>query len=247
MNTLSPELRHFLEAYDQYVIAGHREPDGDSVGSCLALGSFLNRRGKKTILLSSGPFKRPEIRTYEQLFLPSFPDTANLEKTALVVLDCSNIERIGDAAEGLENLPTTIIDHHATNMASNILDYVDPASPATTILVQDIIESFGEKPSREEAELLLFGLCTDTGFFRHLDTSFPRAFESAARLVAAGASPKETFLHMTGGKSIESRFLIARILSRLQRFYGGQMIVSHETLEDTEAFGLEGRDSGCRR
>ena len=48
---------------------------------------------------------------------------------------------------------------------------------------------------------------------------------------------------MNGGKSIESRFLISRILSRLQRHYDGQMIVSWETLEDTEAFGLEGRDS----
>lgn len=243
MNTLSPELKHFLEAYDQYVLVGHREPDGDSIGSCLALASFLARRGKKTILLSSGPFKRPEIREYEPLFLSRVPETVSLENTALVVLDCSNIDRIGDAAEGLEALPAAIIDHHATNTADNPVDYVNPASPATTILVQDIIESFGEKPSREEAELLLLGLCTDTGFFRHLDTSFPRTFESTARLVAAGASPKETFLHMNGGKSIESRFLISRILSRLQRHYDGQMIVSWETLEDTEAFGLEGRDS----
>lgn len=237
------ELHTFLDAYEQYIIAGHREPDGDSIGSCLALDSFLRRRGKKTVLLSSGPFKRPEIRTYETLFLPRIPDTISLENTAVIVLDCANIERIGDAAAGLEKLPYTVIDHHATNTGARPVDYVDHASPATTILIQDCIESFGDKPTAEEAALLLFGLCTDTGFFRHLDTSCPRAFESTARLVAAGASPKETFLNMNGGKSIESRFLISRILSRLTRYYDGQMVVTWETLEDTKEFGLEGRDS----
>lgn len=243
MKKIALELQIFLDAYEQYIIAGHREPDGDSVGSCLALDSFLKRRGKKTVLLSSGPFKRPEIRAYEPLFHPRIPETLSLEHTAVVVLDCAHMGRIGDAAEGIEDLPYAVIDHHATNTGARPVDYVDPASPATTILIQDCIESFGETPTEEEADALLFGLCTDTGFFRHLDASYPRTFESAARLVAAGASPKETFLNMNGGKSIESRFLISRILSRLTRYYNGQMIVTWETLEDTKEFGLEGRDS----
>ncbi len=243
MKRIPQELQIFLDEYEQYIIAGHREPDGDSVGSCLALDSFLRRRGKKTILLSAGPFKRPEIRAYEQRFHSLLPDSCSLENTAVVVLDCAHLGRIGDASSGLEDLPFAVIDHHATNSGARPVDYIDAAAPATTVLIQDCIESFGEQPNAGEAALLLFGLCTDTGFFRHLDTSYPRALESASRLVAAGASPKETFLTMNGGKSLESRLLISRILSRLTRYYNGQMIVSWETLEDTREFGLEGRDS----
>lgn len=243
MRKIPQELQTFLDEYEQYIIAGHREPDGDSVGSCLALDSFLRRRGKKTVLLSSGPFKRPEIRPHEGRFQPCLPDSVSLENTAVVVLDCAHMGRIGDASAGLEELPYAVIDHHATNTGARPVDYVDAASPATTLLIQDCIESFGDKPTTEEAAMLLFGLCTDTGFFRHLDASYPRTFELASRLVAAGASPKETFLTMNGGKSLESRLLISRILSRLTRYYHGQMIVSWETLEDTREFGLEGRDS----
>lgn len=239
-------LIRFVQDYDTYIIAGHREPDGDCVGSCLALTSFLNKRGKKTILVSAGPFKRPETKAYEALFLPKLAGLALEGKTALIVVDCSTIDRLGDAQQGLESFPRAIIDHHATNTLTedtNEANFLDGDAPAATLLVQRLIETVEGSVTKDEADSLLFGLCTDTGFFRHLDERSAEAFTSAARLVAAGANPKRTFALMNGGKSWGSRILISRILSRMTRYYGGNLIVSYETIEDTAEYGLEGRDS----
>lgn len=243
IHSVPAPLLSFLERYDFFVIASHREPDGDSVASSLALSSFLNRRGKRSAIISSGPFKRPEIKEFEPLFASSIEGISVPEGAALLVVDCSGIDRIGDAAIGLEGLPRAIIDHHATNDSKGEADYVLPSAPATTILIQDIIESLAGTPLREEAELLLFGLCTDTGFFRHLDERSADTFSHAARLISCGANPKRTFARMNGGKSFESRILISRILSRMTRYYDGKLVISHESMEDTKEYGLEGRDS----
>lgn len=243
MKKVPDALIDFLGRYSTYIIAGHREPDGDCIGSTMALASFLERRGKKTVLLSSGPFKRTEIRKYESVYLKSINPDEMSEGTALVVIDCSNISRLGDASKGLEKFPFAVIDHHATNDASYEYSFVDGSVPATTILIQALIEAMGDTPTLDEANMLLFGLCTDTGFFRHLDAQSAETFQYTSRLIEAGANPKKTFAMMNSGKSFGSRILISRILSRMKTYYGGRLIISHETIEDTAEYGLEGRDS----
>jgi phosphoesterase RecJ-like protein len=242
IHSVPAPLLSFLERYDFFVIASHKEPDGDSVASSLALSSFLNRRGKRSALISSGPFKRPEIKEFEPLFATSIEGISVPEGAALLVVDCSGIDRVGDAAVGLENLPRAIIDHHATNDSKGEADYVLPSAPATTILIQDIIESLAGTPLREEAELLLFGLCTDRAFSATSTSAARTPFLTPPASFPA-ANPKRTFARMNGGKSFESRMLISRILSRMTRYYGGKLIISHETIEDTKEYGLEGRDS----
>jgi bifunctional oligoribonuclease and PAP phosphatase NrnA len=237
------ELVSFVNAYDSYILVGHREPDGDCVGSILALSAWLRRNGKKTVLLSAGPFKRPEIKPFESLFTAKLDPSTISGTAAVIVLDCSGMDRVGDASEGLDRYPTAIIDHHATNGGAGGIAYLDDSAPATTILVQMLIERASESVSGEEAENLLFGLCTDTGFFRHLDERSADTFSCAARLVARGANPKRTFARMNGGKSWGSRIIISRILSRMTHYYDGQLVVSWETLEDTAEYGAEGRDS----
>lgn len=236
-------LLNFFEKYEMYVLVGHKEPDGDCIGSSLALASFLKRCEKKTLLLSSGPFKRPEIKEYEPLFQKQIDQNMIIPLTAVVILDCSGIERVGDAAIGLEKFPTAIIDHHATNDCAHELSYVDSSSPSSTLLVQAIIETMRDKTTKEEADYLLFGICTDTGFFRHLDARSAETFSSTSRLVESGANPKHIFMKMSGGKSVGSRILISKILSRMTFYYDKKLIVSYETLSDTLEFGQEGRDS----
>lgn len=236
------KLTDFLSAYDMYLIAGHSEPDGDCIGSSLALASFLQRKGKNTFLLSAGPFKRTETREYENLFSDNVPENLP-DKTAVIIVDCSDIKRTGSIAESLSGFPAAVIDHHATNTGKGEADFIDAGKPASAILIQQIIEKESGEVSKYEAEMLLFGVCTDTGFFRHLDSNSSETFTAVSRLVLAGGNPKKTFSKIKGGKSFDSRLLIAAILSRMERYYDGKLIVSLQTLEETEKYGNEARDS----
>jgi bifunctional oligoribonuclease and PAP phosphatase NrnA len=237
------QVMEFIGRHRRFVIVGHKEPDGDCVGSQLALGSFLERRGKSVSLVSAGPFKRPEVQCYETLFLPLPPADWPQDGDACILLDCSDISRVGEPEETLKAYPIAVIDHHAAGDQAGDALLVDPKAPATTLLVLELMEAMGGSPEAREAELLLFGLCTDTGFFRHLSEGSSRTFNAAARLVDAGASPKRVFDAMQGGKSLESRLLLGDILKRVESHFDGRLMYSFETLEDTTRFGLEGRDS----
>ncbi len=238
-----PELPAFIAGREVFLIVGHKEPDGDCIGSQLALSSFLRRKGKRTVLLSSGPFTRTEILQYEHAFLDRIPDGLPLSRAALIVLDCSSLSRVGRIADQLPTLPVAFIDHHAAGEASGDVLYIDPAAPSVTRLIHALIEAMGEEPTREEAELLFFGLATDTGFFRHLDAGGSDSFLSAARLVDRGASPKRTYSMIYGGKSLFTRKLMGEILVRTEPYFDGRLLVSYVTEEDHRRYGIASRDS----
>jgi phosphoesterase RecJ-like protein len=240
------ELIHFIKTGTKFLVAGHKEPDGDCIGSQLALCSVLRRMGKEAVPCSAGPFKRTEIMPYAGLFISS-PGAAEREKARVIVVDCSTPGRTGDLAAGLEGLPTAVIDHHATGdhppPSAETPVFLDPAAPSVTFLILLLIEALGETPSPEEAELLFFGLCTDTGFFRHVDEGGAETFSTAARMIQAGASPKKAFQLIHGGKTLGSRILMGILLARLESFFDGRLLLSFEKYEEARRFGLEGRDS----
>jgi bifunctional oligoribonuclease and PAP phosphatase NrnA len=243
MRPVPPELLDFIDRHGPFYVIGHKEPDGDCIGSQLALASFLKRSGRTAYLCSAGPFTRTEIMPYESRFSVEVPPEKPSERAAAIILDCSSLKRIGAVAETLPKVPLAFIDHHAAGNASGDVVYIDDHSPSVTLMILLLIEAMGGKPTKEEAELLLFGLGTDTGFFRHLDEGSEESFQAAARLVAAGASPKRVFNLMNGGKSLLSRKLMGEILTRTESLYGGALLVSFVTLQDQQRYGLASRDS----
>jgi phosphoesterase RecJ-like protein len=235
-----PALLRFIDEGQFFVVVGHKEPDGDCVGSQLVIASALNRLGKKALPCSAGPFKRTEVKPFAGRFFP-FPADVPREQIRVIVMDCSSLDRVGDLP--LENLPLASVDHHASASPSGDAVYLDAAAPSVTCMVLNIITALGLSPTPEEAELLLFGLCTDTGFFRHLDETGAETFGAASRLVRAGASPKRVFAMIHGGKSLDSRLLTGLILSRTRSFFGGRFLLSFETHDDVLRYGGESRDS----
>jgi phosphoesterase RecJ-like protein len=237
-------LLDFIQKGSKFLVAGHHEPDGDCVGSQLALASALKRLGKEALPCSAGPFKRTEIVPFADRFLSRIGETER-EGSRVIIVDCSAASRTGDLEESLKDLPTAIIDHHATNSEASpgTVVFLDIKAPSVTFMVLAVIEALGLTPTPEEAKFLFFGLCTDTGFFRHIDAGGAETFAYAARMIWAGASPKDIFQDIYGGKSLGSRILLGHILSRIETYFGGRLVYSFETYEDTQNFGLEGRDS----
>ena len=239
----------FIREGSKFIVAGHLEPDGDCVGSQLALTLALRRMGKEALPCSAGPFKRPEIKPYASLFTAAPDENARIGARVIIV-DCSTPDRTGDLEPFLQKLPTAVIDHHNTAPPPECLAYKDVRALSTTFLVLKVIQALGMQPSKEEAEFLFFGLCTDTGFFRHVeggDTGGRNVgadtFTAAASLIRAGANPKATFAAMYGEKSFDSRKLIGHVLLKAETFFGGKLILSAEEYEETCRLGREGRDS----
>jgi phosphoesterase RecJ-like protein len=238
------ELIEFVKTGSRFIIAGHKEPDGDCIGSQLALLSVLKRLGKEAVVCSAGPFKRTEITKYSELFHSSVTDNQKAG-AGLIIVDCHGIERTGSLEEQLRGMKSAVIDHHSviTSRKPAYPVYINAASPSCTLLVMKLIEALDLEITRDEAVLLLFGLCTDSGFFRHLGVNSAPVFEATSKLIQAGASPKEIFDMINGGKSLNSRLLLGHILSRTESFYEGKLLVSSESHEGFNAFGYEARDS----
>jgi phosphoesterase RecJ-like protein len=235
-------LLEFIRSGENFLVAGHKEPDGDCVGSQLALASLLGRLGKTALVCSAGPFKRPEVLAFADRFV-SKPEFDALAGFRAIVVDCSQLDRVGDLAPCLAGLPSATIDHHATAAAFGDVVWINARAPSVTFMVLGVIEALGETPTADEAALLFFGLATDTGFFRHVDRHGAAAFSAAARMIEAGADPKAAFAAINGGKSLDSRRLLGLVLERTESHFGGKLLLSTELLEETERYGLQGRDS----
>lgn len=240
------ELLDFIKKGDKFLVVGHKEPDGDCVGSQLALCSVLRRLGKQALPCSAGPFKRSELKPYAERFISTIGE-AEREGAAIIVVDCSMPSRTGDLESAIAGLPIAIIDHHSVGCYtfSTVTTplFLDSLAPSTTSMCLLLIDALGLEPTPEEAELLFFGLCTDTGFFRHTDEQSAATFEYAARLIRHGANPKKVYSLIYGGKSLASRYLLSIQLGRVRPYFDGKLLLTSESYEDTQRFGLEARDS----
>lgn len=240
------EFKAFIEAHDYFIIAGHKEPDGDCVSSCIGISKVIEHYNKEYQLINAGPFKRIEIRKYSDLFSNQldFLTDEERKKTGLVICDCSELSRLGEIDGDLEGFDTFIIDHHKTaEIPENAKAIVDSTSPSASLLVQLIYENLcGNIPS-DLAEILFFGSMTDTGFFRFLSSKDSQVLVAFSRLLEAGVDPRKTYDYITSGKSYNTRKLLGIMLDHAERYIDGKLIVTYETMEDTKKWGQEGRDS----
>ncbi|MGL4987360.1 MAG: DHH family phosphoesterase [Treponemataceae bacterium] len=239
------KFMQFIEQYSSFIIAGHKEPDGDCISSCLVAENLLSRLGKKTYMISAGPFLRPETRQFELLFSTMIPNLTEAEqaKTAVLIVDCSGYDRTGSLEDGLKNFPFFVIDHHKTADPQMKNGIVDSTSPATVYLLQQIYEHTFKTIPSDLAKTVFFGLSTDTGFFRFLTEKDASVFTAAGRLVAQGVSPKAIYANISGGKSFNSRKLLGILLERTELFFNGKLALTWETLAESETIGKAGRDS----
>lgn len=209
------------------------------------MASLLSRLGKTVHLHNMGPFEKRDVKQHSGRFAGriSRDFIASTKNPAVVVLDCSTLDRIGALANDIEGLPLAVIDHHSAGLEFGTVRFINASAPSTSVLVQELIESYNLPLSKEEAEYIFFAFCTDTGFFRHLDKESASVFPLVSRLVAAGASPKQTYLEMNSGASLLGRKHLGTMLARAESHQGGQVLLCWEFKEETEAIGKANRES----
>jgi bifunctional oligoribonuclease and PAP phosphatase NrnA len=182
------EVVRLLRGAPSVVLACHVGPDGDALGSMLALGLALRSLGTDVVASWGGePFEVPA--TYA--FLPGLdllvpPSEVPAAPEVLVALDTGSVDRLGSLADRVATSGCcVVVDHHASNTSFGDLNLVDDTAAATAVLVADLVERLGVPITHDVAVALYTGLVTDTGSFKYLATT-PAVHELAARLLATG-------------------------------------------------------------
>lgn len=181
-----------LRGAHEVALVCHVAPDGDALGSMLALAEVLRRRGTKVwASWGSEPFEVPEVYR----FLPSLDllvpaDEVPTAPQVLVTLDSGSVDRLGSLADRVDTAGgVLVVDHHATNTAYGTVHLVDMSAAATAVVVAELVERLGEELDVDVATALYTGLVTDTGSFRHASAD-GRSHRLAARLVDTGLRPE---------------------------------------------------------
>ncbi|MBQ9238203.1 MAG: DHH family phosphoesterase, partial [Treponema sp.] len=132
-------LETFIVSHDFFFIAGHKEPDGDAICSCLGVAALLEHFDRPYQLLSAGPFKRTELTPYAPLFTADVQFLSNEDRkhTGLIIVDCSELQRLGELNGDVSGIDTYVIDHHRTAACpAGARCYIDDSAPSTANLIQ---------------------------------------------------------------------------------------------------------------
>jgi len=177
-----------FSAGERFLIASHKNPDGDAVGSCLALAAGLTAWGKHCVLAGSDgvPASLAWLPLAEQVQAVT---TADHGCDTVVLLDCGAFDRTGlpepvlRAGRALINL-----DHHPDNPLFGTANWVDPGACATAVLVYQVLRALSVPIGYEAATAIYTGILTDTGCFRFSNTN-AQAFEIASAMLGLGVDP----------------------------------------------------------
>lgn len=215
MKELLHEIASIIRNSNRFLLLMHEFPDGDAVGSNIALSLALRRMGKTVDVVSPSPL--PECYS----FLPgtgrvmSWTEPARDYDVAML-LDCADVKRAGKAERLLRRCKRIVnVDHHVSNGSYANVNLVDPDASATAELIMEIFDELGLEPTREEATCLYTAILTDTGSFQFQNTT-PRALRAAARLVEHGANPSLIAEAVYENKSSSSIRLLGLALESLR-------------------------------
>jgi phosphoesterase RecJ-like protein len=177
-----------LSCADDVTLLAHVRPDADALGSALALGRALQRRGARVVVSFGAPDTVPEtLRPLDVHGLVVPPARVPAAPPVLVTCDVSEPARLGPLADRLGAAGATVVlDHHVSNPGFGDLRILDPCAEATAVLAHRLLRAMGEAPDRDMARCLYAGLVTDTRNFRDAG---PGAHRLAAELIEAGADP----------------------------------------------------------
>lgn len=236
-----------LRRYDRFLLSCHISPEGDAIGSILAMESLLRRLGKKTKIVGEDDFPT-RLSCLSAKRWNKFSDLKSKPEDfqALVVADSPTLERIGRVQELVG--PHTVIfniDHHVSNSRFGRYNYVQPEAAASGEVVFDIFKKMRVPLTQEDAANLYVALSTDTGSFKYGNTTV-RSHLIAAELIKTGIPLEKINEELYATYSLNKIGLYSRLLSRVKTSAEGHiawasvrredLMESGATYEDTEGF-----------
>ncbi len=259
---LSVEFSRLLDrlAGRKIAVVGHARPDGDCIGSQVAVARLLAARGHDVICVNADPVpRRLQFLTPGMRFFRTDEVLNDSKDRAAIFVDCADQARPGERLKAHYSKVEAVIDHHLSNVGFATTNIIDSASAATCEILAGILFDNRLPVDAQMATSLYTGLLTDTGQFRFPSTS-RRCFLLAGELVARGAKPSEAGYNLYERESLGKLRLLQHFLSSLKLECGGRVCIgvlpsgifeaTGSNSEDTEglvdyARSIEGVDVGA--
>jgi bifunctional oligoribonuclease and PAP phosphatase NrnA len=228
-----------LRDSERFVLVTHENPDGDALGSLVAMHELLKALGRDSVMfMAADEFPLPyEYRFFRLEGLVSvIPD--DVAERTVVFLDCGNIDRNPADVIKRDDAHILNIDHHHDNTHFGTVNHVVPEASCTAEIVWDLMRGLDVEPTLPIAEALYVGLVTDTGKFMYENTG-TRAHVMAAELIDAGVAVHEIYHRLYEGIPYGKLELLARGLAHVERYDGGALTLTHLSAADYLETGAE--------
>jgi bifunctional oligoribonuclease and PAP phosphatase NrnA len=237
---LSTELEQVAEEIrrgERFLLTTHENPDGDALGSLLAMHDILEALGKDSVMfLAAKEFPLPVEYRFLALEEVFHEPPADLSDRVVIFLDCGNIDRM--PVDFLREGENTVlnIDHHHDNTRFGTVNLVDVDASCTAEILYELAGLLGIELTSEIANALYVGLITDTGNFMY-ENADARSHRMAAALIEAGVDVNGTYRRLYEHAPIEKLKLVGRALEGIERFEDGLLSITYISADDYKATG----------
>lgn len=223
----------FLKEHTDFLLVAHVAPDGDTLGSCLALQRLLTQLGKRARVISDDPV--PHLYAFLPDAADILPGSAAADAEAYVAVDCADAGRAGSQWSRVGSKPSLCIDHHITNPAFAQVNYIEDCA-ATGELICLLYAAFDQPMSPEAGMCLYTAIATDTGNFAYSSVT-PRTFALMGKVMESGFDLPECNRLLYRNERLQKLRMTARTVENAKLYRNGQIIVATLSKAETEAVG----------
>ncbi len=235
-----------VRRHQRFLITTHVRPDPDGLGSQLGLAAALEQLGKEVrlVISSNWPPRYDFLDPTRRIKRFTSPGDEYRDAESIIIVDTGTWNQLGDFGPFLKSMtvPKVVIDHHLSQDDLGALALVDTTAEATGRLIREALEALEAKLTAPAAEALFAALATDTGWFRHLNTT-PNTLTLAAELVSAGARLTYLYERLYEHSTLPRMKLMGLVLSRLRTVENGKVALTEITLADYAATGALPQDT----
>ena len=233
------EIRDAILHRERFVITSHARPDGDALGSQLAMAFALRQLGKSVSLVDRDP-PPSQFRNFVGIGDIEIAPVVRGEFDAAIVMDCGDLSRTG--VEGFEKYFVINIDHHPGNKLYGALNWFDESAAACGEMVFAVIEALGVRITPEIATHIYITILTDTGGF-HFSHITPRTFDICRRCTEAGAEPEAIARAVYDGNTMGKLRLMGAVLHNLDLLADGRAALANLSLQLLQETGATHDDA----
>lgn len=223
-------------------VTSHVNPDGDSIGSILALGLALRQKFKNVDIFITDPLPSRYAFLPKSELIQNYEDVKNKNFDSIFILDCGDEKRLGNGIEAMKKSKNIVnIDHHISNTEFGDINIIDINSSSTCEMVYSIISDMGLAIDQEIATCIYTGIVTDSGNFMY-DNATDQTHLIAAKLIKSKINKNEIMYNLYQKKSVNTLRFLGYSLTNMELELGGRLALFKITAELLDKFGISHDD-----